>query len=89
MIQKYGLILIIFFVQCKVEEKADSIFFNGKIYTADSKDAVVQALAIKKGQILAVGTDQDILKFKSDVTQMNDLEGQFVMPGLIEGHGHF
>lgn len=89
MIQKYGLILIIFFVQCKVEEKADSIFFNGKIYTADSKDAVVQALAVKNGQILAIGTDQDILKFKSDNTQMNDLDGQFVMPGLIEGHGHF
>lgn len=89
MIQKYGLLLMVFFVQCKVEEKADSIFFNGKIYTANSKDAVVQALAVKNNRILGVGTDQEIFKFKSNVTQMNDLAGQFVMPGIIEGHGHF
>ncbi len=89
MVQKYGWMLIVFLLQCKVEEKADSIFYNGQIYTANLSDAVVQAIAVKNNRILAVGTDQEVFKFKSSETQLTDLAGQFVMPGLIEGHGHF
>ncbi|MBK9721041.1 MAG: amidohydrolase [Saprospiraceae bacterium] len=75
--------------QCKVEQKADSIFYNGEIYTADAQDAVYEAVAIKDGLILQTGKNEDVLKRKGNQTQLTNLEGQFVMPGLIEGHGHF
>ncbi len=89
MFQKYGCLLVLFFLQCKVEEKADSLFFNGKIYTANARDEVVEAIALKNDKIIAVGRTDELLKLKSSTTELHDLEGQFIMPGLIEGHGHF
>ncbi len=74
---------------CKPSEFADHIFYHGIIYTADSTDSVIEAIAIKDDRIWKTGTDQEIMKFKSAITQMHDLEKGFVMPGLIEGHGHF
>ena len=73
--------------QCKVEQKADSIFYNGEIYTADAQDAVYEAVAIKDGLILQTGKNEDVLKRKGNQKQLTNLEGQFVMPGLITGHG--
>jgi predicted amidohydrolase YtcJ len=77
------------FFQCKVDQKADLILFNGVIYTANESNQVVNSMAIKDGWILETGDQDHIMKFKSEQTQMMDLSGQFVMPGLIEGHGHF
>lgn len=83
------LFLILSFFQCGNDQKADLILFNGIIYTANDHDEVVEALAIKDGSILATGSSDQIMKWKSDHTQLLDLQKQFVMPGLIEGHGHF
>lgn len=74
---------------CKVEQKADLLVFNGKIYTANSVDQLVEAMAIKNGLIIATGDKASLAPWVAKNTVQLDLQGDFAMPGLIEGHGHF
>jgi len=66
---------------------ADTILTNGNIYTVSDEKGT--AIAIKDGLILGVGTDEAMLTYQGEGTQVVDLKGQFTMPGFIEGHGHF
>jgi predicted amidohydrolase YtcJ len=65
------------------------IIVNGNIWTVDSNTPKASALAITDGKITDVGTDEIISKLKGENTQEIDANGAFVMPGWIEGHGHF
>jgi len=67
----------------------DLIFVNGNFFTADSLHPQATAVAILNDRILAVGTDADLKKLADKNTQIIDLQGNFAMPGFIEGHGHF
>jgi len=71
------------------QEIADTILQNGNIYTASDDQSTAQAIAIKGDKILAVGSNEDMEAYTGEETETIDLEGQFVMPGFIEGHGHF
>lgn len=75
--------------QKKAAEVADKIYQNGKFITVDAKNSIVQAVAVKDGKILAVGTVRDINKLKGSSTEVIDLGGKTVVPGLIDGHSHF
>lgn len=81
-----GLILMI--SACSSGEKADSIYFNGSIYTVDASNPQVEAVAVKDGMIMAVGSESDIMKLQGDETEMIDLNGQTMTPGFIESHAH-
>ena len=81
-----GLILLI--SACSSGEKADSIYFNGSIYTVDETNPQVEAVAVKDGMIMAVGSKADIMKLQGDETEMVDLNGQTMTPGFIESHAH-
>jgi predicted amidohydrolase YtcJ len=70
-------------------EMADAIFLGGNIYTVDIENPKAEAVAVKDGKIMAVGSNEDIEKFKFESTEVIQLDGKFVMPGFIEGHGHF
>lgn len=72
-----------------VKETADKVYINGRIITVDAKNSTAQAVAIKAGKILAVGSVNDINKLKSANTVVVDLGGKTVIPGLIDGHSHF
>lgn len=74
---------------CGPSETADLILINGNIYTVDPANPRVEAIAIQGDRILKTGSTIEIERLKSDKTQVIDLKGQFVMPGFIEGHGHF
>src|SRR5688500_13235126 len=67
---------------------ADMILYNGKIITVDKKFSFAEAIAIKDGRIVKVGTDDDILELRDNRTTVIDLKGHAVVPGLIEGHAH-
>ena len=89
---KFKLLIVIIFAflsSCKIKENADLILINGTIYTADSKNSVVQAIAVKEGKIVAAGSNIDIQGLAGDQTQIIDLAGDFLMPGLIDAHAHF
>ncbi|MFQ5447187.1 MAG: amidohydrolase [Saprospiraceae bacterium] len=83
------LILLLSLAACQPHETADIIFINGNIYTVDTLMPRAEALAIKDGCIMQVGTNADIEKLKGEKTEVRDLDGHFAMPGFIEGHGHF
>lgn len=78
-------------VACSGPEKetADIILKNGEIYTVDSETPWAEAIAIKGDKILMVGTNQEVEALQTAETKVTDLGGKFVMPGFIEGHGHF
>ncbi|MFQ3213782.1 MAG: putative amidohydrolase YtcJ [Marivirga sp.] len=76
---------------CGTEEKetATLLIHGGNIYTVDSTQATVEAVATKGNKILFAGSMAEAQKFKGDDTQVIDLLGKTMTPGLIEGHGHF
>jgi len=67
---------------------ADLILYNGRIVTVDSDFSVQQAMAVQDGRIQAVGRNEDILQLKTGDTEVLDLEGKTVLPGLIDSHVH-
>ena len=64
------------------------IFFNGKIVTVDKDFTISEAVAIKAGRFVAVGSNEDILKLAGADTEKIDLQGKTVIPGLIDAHTH-
>ena len=83
-------ILIITFILFGCESnKADLIIENGIIYTMNDLNPLIEAVAIKNGKIIGIGSKNDIKPFKSKNTKILDLEGYTMTPGLIVGHGHF
>jgi predicted amidohydrolase YtcJ len=69
-------------------EEPDLILHHGKIVTVDKQFTIHQALAVRGGKILRVGGNEEILKTKGAQTQLVDLEGKTVLPGLIDSHVH-
>ncbi len=65
------------------------LLINGSIYTVNETLPRVEAVAVSDGRIVAVGTNEEILKWKGVQTKVIDLEGKTMTPGLIEGHAHF
>ena len=70
------------------KESADVIFINGQIETLNSKQSNVNAVAIKNEKFIAVGSNQKIKTYIGSSTKVVDLNQQFVVPGLIDGHTH-
>lgn len=70
-------------------EPADLVLVHGKIVTVDDDVPEAEALAVREGLILAVGSDADIEPYIGDDTRVVDIDGLLAVPGLIEGHGHY
>lgn len=68
---------------------ADLILHNGKVVTVDSMFSVSEAVAVKDGRIVAVGRTADVVaRERGPKTQMIDLKGKTVLPGLTDAHVH-
>ncbi|HJV70838.1 amidohydrolase [Ideonella sp.] len=70
------------------EPDADTVLRNGYVYTVDENDAVQQAVAVRDGRIVYVGSDQGANRFVGSRTQVIDLGGRMLMPGFVDGHLH-
>ncbi|MCK4854519.1 MAG: amidohydrolase family protein, partial [Bacteroidales bacterium] len=79
---------IIWEISSKALYDPDIILHNANVITMDDLVPHAQAIAIAGNRITAVGTDAEILAIKTDSTQMIDLGGRTVTPGLIEAHDH-
>jgi predicted amidohydrolase YtcJ len=73
---------------CQREPPPSHVFHNGKIVTVDPQFRTVEAIAIRDGHILAVGTNADIVRLAGSSTEQIDLGGKTVLPGLIDSHVH-
>jgi len=69
-------------------EAADSVLINGGIYTVDSDRSWAQAVAIRGGKIVAVGTNEEIEAMTGADTQRLDLKGRMALPGFHDSHVH-
>ncbi|HAU4366555.1 TPA: amidohydrolase [Citrobacter amalonaticus] len=71
-----------------MSQTASLILTHGKIHTLDSHSPQAEAVAIKDGKILATGTHDQVMRFAADGTQVVDLKGHTVIPGLNDSHLH-
>ena len=71
----------------------DAIYTNGVIHTmappSSTTDATAQALAVYRGRILAIGSNEAVERYSGESTRRIDLNGQTVLPGLYAAHDHF
>jgi predicted amidohydrolase YtcJ len=78
----------IFLFSCKFRQKVDSIVHNATIYTINETFDTAQAMAIRDGKIVAIGSNDIILK-EYESNETTDAKGKTVFPGLIDAHAHF
>src|SRR5262249_1453916 len=71
------------------EKPAETILVHARIYTLDSAHPWAEALAIRDGEILAVGSDGEIDRLRSPSTTVIDAKGHLVLPGFTDCHVHF
>jgi predicted amidohydrolase YtcJ len=86
------LLLPLLFARILVAQSAaaDLILLHGHILTVDATDSVAQAVSIRKGMIVKVGTDAEVLEFAGEAPGIRviDLHGHTATPGLIDTHAH-
>ena len=70
------------------QRPADLILVNGKIYTVDNARPVASALAVRGGRVLFVGSDAEARALGNASTNVIDLRGGTVVPGIIDAHAH-
>ena len=70
-------------------DPADLILRNGLIYTVDSTNTLTEAVAIRGGKFVFVGSNKDVTRYRGKQTRVIDLKGQFVLPGFNDNHVHF
>ncbi len=68
--------------------KANIVFLNGEVITVDAHDSIQEAIAIADNKILAVGSNDAIKRLIDDSTQVIDLDGKSLLPGIIDAHLH-
>lgn len=81
-------LLLILFSETLMAQYPDLILSRGKIFTADANQPIVEAIAIAKGRITAIGTSEQIEKRKGPGTKWIDLHGRLVVPGFNDAHNH-
>ncbi len=86
----FAIVLACLSVACAQQgEVADTIYTNGRIYTVNEAEPWVEAVAIADGKFLVVGSNADVEAVTGEGTEVVDLGGRFVMPGLHDLHLHF
>lgn len=70
-------------------QQADLVLMHGTVLTMDASDAQVEALAVRAGAIVAVGSDAQVMKLVGPSTRQIDLHGRTVTPGMIDTHSHY
>lgn len=71
------------------QSRADLVLLHGDLFTVDSQHPRAQAIAVRGDRIAAVGSDADIQRWVGPKTRVVDLRGRLVIPGFIDGHGHY
>ncbi len=86
----YSLLLPVLAAGCAgAPPTADLLLLDAKVVTVDPDLPRAQALALADGRILAVGSNDEIERYRGPETEVLELDGKLVIPGFIECHGHF
>jgi len=74
--------------QIASEETADRVLLNGAVYTLNPEQPWTEAVAIRDGHIIAVGSTADVQNLVGEQTEITDLDGQMLLPGFHDSHTH-
>ncbi|WP_163717222.1 amidohydrolase [Mangrovibacterium lignilyticum] len=86
----YALLLTLLSCNSTPDNPADTIYLGGNIITMKGDSAqYAEAIAVKDGKILFVGSEAEAKKYRGDSTIINNLEGKTMLPGFIDPHSHF
>ncbi len=83
---RFLFVLLVLSAACS--PRADVVFLNGAVYTVDAQHRWVEAVAIRSGKFIGVGTTDEIRAMAGPNTDIIDLEGKMVLPGLHDLHIH-
>lgn len=76
-------------LSCAVSQDiADTVYTGGPILTMNDDQPTAEAVAVKDGRILAVGSLEDLTANRGDSTELYDLDGRAMLPGFVDSHGH-
>ncbi|MGQ0814787.1 MAG: amidohydrolase [Gemmatimonadota bacterium] len=70
-------------------QPAELILTGGSVWTDARTESNAEAIAIRHGRIIMVGSNEDVLRFKGPSTREIELSGRLVVPGLADSHTHF
>src|SRR5690348_9688503 len=84
----FGIVFSLPSVVVRQSEPTDLVLFNGKIFTSNTIQPYVEALAIRGDRIVAVGTSKEILALAGTDTKRIDAGGRTVIPGINDAHVH-
>jgi predicted amidohydrolase YtcJ len=84
-----SLILCVSSLAGEVPRAADLILIHARVYTVNAAHAWAQALAIRDGKLLVVGTDRQIEQYRRPNTTVIDAKNRLVLPGFTDCHVHF
>lgn len=70
------------------QDMADTIYSGGPILTMDDSAPRAEAVAIRDGRIVAVGTSAEVEAYRGEQTRLFDLAGRTLLPGFVDSHGH-
>lgn len=85
--QLFAIAIIVLFSSC-INQRVDLVVHHAQIYTVNENFAVAEAMAVQDGKIVAVGTNDEILKtYQAD--SVVDAKGATVYPGFVDAHAHF
>ncbi len=74
--------------QAPARQPADLVVLNGRIYTADGARPLVDAFAVRDGRIVFVGDEMGARALAGANTEVLDLGGRTVIPGMTDAHAH-
>lgn len=83
----YGLVVVLLLSSC-INQRVDLIVHHAQIYTVNKEFSMAEAMAIQDGKIVAIGTNDDILKEYTSDSLVN-ANNQIIYPGFIDAHAHF
>lgn len=82
--------LLLINISCQNEKQtADLIITDAKIWTGNINQPWAKAIAVQSDTIMAVGSNEEILRWKGNNTRVLNMEEKFVVPGFIDSHVHF
>ncbi len=85
---KYASVILVCFGTTLHAAGPQLIVHNAKIVTVDPTFSIQQAMAVEGNRIVALGPNEDILRLKADGTEVLDLQGRMILPGLMDSHVH-
>jgi hypothetical protein len=83
-----ALALMALALPASAQDVADRIFTGGPVLTMNDAQPRAEAVAVKDGKIIAVGTIEEVMALQGEGTEVTDLAGRALLPGFFDAHGH-